>query len=565
MPFQSFGFSDARWQDLATLAVEAAHPIFDPSVQCVNHVPSLGELSFHAALLKAHLHFPNKSIIVVRNPHAFVSERFLNAVVALKSRMNSDWSLLSGAGLGVNNERYNAHYSATEPHLCHAPELRSALDSAPDIYVLNAAALNDWFASNIRADAVFEAVFMQHGLLSKRLAFYDPSLGCPINGRYLVRDYAAVMNEISEIAPNSKLAQIVTLGGQFSLAKETAESGQRPGATYLASVPLREVVRDAMQSVQERMTLSIVVRTIFKRHYLLQRLLASIVRALSPAVTVEVLLSSDINPERARADFKMTQQKFPMLNLKLALHNPDESAGTASRVRNLMLGVEKASSEYVWLMDDDDFIDPLAFEHLAAQLYFGVRPLFFVGSSIHREEWEVQDDGRAVLSNSSVIGAWSADAWRQLFEGVNKVPICGVIAPRARLLKALKSIPFRHNLSEDYVMHLALLLDRELPPIVELHQSFSHISMRGAEDSTMESSDRSRWCQDIFGFLHDLQYAGGDLDRSPLFLLLSARRQSETSHPEIEALRASVTHLQTQIASYRRQIAYLLEKIQSPS
>lgn len=565
VPFQSYGFTASRWHNLAVLAHEGERPVLASGVQSANHVPHLANAAFPAALSKAHQHFPDKSLIVVRNSKVLITERFLSAVERLIADVDADWSLLTGSGLGLNNERYNAHYSAAEPQLRYTPERRVALDSSPDVFVVSAQALSAWLDLASQADTLFEPAFIQYNLLAKRLAFYDPSLGCPINDRYLGRDYGHVRDELAYISTHLPMNQIVTLNGEFSLQKTTADSRKRPGGVQSESIQIRDAVREAMRPVLEPMKLSIVIRTIFKRAYLLHRLLASIVRALSPAVTLEVVLSSDIEPEKAREAFEATRKRFSTLNLKLALHDRNQHPEMKSRVRNLVLGVEKATSEYVWLLDDDDYVDPLAFEHLGEQLYYGVRPIFFVASKIQEEVWDENDDGHAVLTQSRDVGAWPADAWRVLFEGVNKVPVCGVVAPRERLLQALRSVPLRHDLSEDYAMHLALLLDRDLPPIVEIHQTLSHISMRGAEDSTMNMQDRMKWCADIFGFLHDLRYGEANLDRSILRLLVSVRQSNETPSSEITDLRATIAQLQDQNTTYRRQISFLLKELQTPA
>jgi hypothetical protein len=130
-------------------------------------------------------------------------------------------------------------------------------------------------------------------------------------------------------------------------------------------------------------------------------------------------------------------------------------------------------------------------------------------------------------------------------------------------MAALSSFPLRFNLSEDYAMHLAILLEPDLPPIVEIEEELSHISMRDDTDTTMNSKNRAGWCSDISGFLQDLFYDSNERDRSFLRLVTAVRTSPPPPGEEVLSLRKAVEELHQKNAVLSRQLSILSSALQS--
>ena len=79
-----------------------------------------------------------------------------------------------------------------------------------------------------------------------------------------------------------------------------------------------------------------------------------------------------------------------------------------------------------------------------------------------------------------------------MFSGINKLPICGLAIPRARLEARLRAFEFRHDLSEDYALFLLVLTDPDLPGVHECPKPIAHISIRDSENSVL-MHDRRPW------------------------------------------------------------------------
>ena len=502
-----------------------------------------------------------RPILVRRNPKAMAFPRFVSgalAVVAELKDMGVNWSLLAGGGMGLNGERYVAHYSAIEPFLSYAPETRIVVDVLPDIYLLSFEGLSQFFLGQPdHLTAVFEPLFIQDSMKRGMPSFYDPRLGCPVNGHYSRRDFTSMQREFDQLeSPPAR--ELKTLSGDLTATAPLRSTAKEKDARACDPLPsFYKLKRELMSSLCEPLSISIVVRTLFKRRHLAERLLASIVRASIPGVKTEVVLSTDVDPKAAKEGLQALQSKFPMLALKLAI-NPAAKANEAhSRVRNLLGGAAAAGSDYIWFIDDDDYLDPEALRTLEQQVYFGVKPVFFVDTAVHNEKWDVRESGHAVVESSAYSHTWTADGWRTLFSGVNRLPVCGAIMPRDMFMRAVQAFNFRYDLSEDYILHLLMLTQSELPCFVELTGPMCHVSIRDVNENTMNVSDRTQWCVDIHGFLNDLLYGSDKLARS-MFRYMPVIRVDQALAPgEVAASNARVELLDAQLRACQRQIEHL--------
>jgi hypothetical protein len=137
MAFALYGLEDQRWSNLCVVDSQfETTSLFGEIVQR-DFKLTAKNASFLESVRQALLEFADKDIIVVRNPRTQLTQKFLDAASSFISEPMGHWSIVSGFGLGINSERFIAHYSAQDPMLSFQCERRLILDSSPDVYLLN--------------------------------------------------------------------------------------------------------------------------------------------------------------------------------------------------------------------------------------------------------------------------------------------------------------------------------------------------------------------------------------------------------------------------------------------
>ncbi|MEM9059707.1 MAG: glycosyltransferase family A protein [Pseudomonadota bacterium] len=439
-------------------------------------------------------------VAVIRNPSLVLDDGLAARVSSAIAGLDSvdDWALAGAGGLGLGDQRHLALYASANPAIPEYAGLQPLLDVMPDLYLVNATYARRILSGQIgEAEAAIELAILVQGYLDGHVSVFVPDLVAAIDGELMSRDLIRVEQELDQLFSDRLCGQSVqTLSGPVQLGE--ALPIRRSSDIDLSARILGEVRRRA-----PAISLSIITRTLFGRPHLLRRMLASISRARREDVSLEVILSTDAEPAIAERWFKELQVDFQHLKLRLKI-NP---ASGPSRVTNLLGGLQVAAGEYVMFLDDDDYLDLFAFETIRTAGFAGNRPLIVTSSDVHEETWENTPSGRWVLTHSMEMSRYPAAGWRQMFDGVNRLPICGMIIPRARLRARLKLASLNHDLSEDYALFLLVLTDPELPAVYECVESVAHISVRGSENSVM-MTDRRPWVRDISGFLADLTRSG---------------------------------------------------------
>jgi len=438
-------------------------------------------------------------------------ERLSAAIVTLDD-YGDGWALASAGGLGLREERYCALYSSATPFILFNRDIQPIVDTMLDLFLVHADALRSYMASDAASlGAFFEIGLILHGYKMGRVSLFLPVLSAGVDGPFTPRDLDKMSAEAAKCFPAEPATIIVrTLSGPITI--EGSPFAQMPGnPDPLSRRPPRishdldEAIRSVIARYLPVLSLSIVTRTQFKRPHLLRRMLTSVNRAKIDGIDVEIILSSDIDQDRAERERSRYQEEFPTLTIRLALNQ----AHRHSRVGNMIGGMRASTKEYVWMVDDDDYIDLFAFQTLRSALFSSSRPLIVASSQTHTESWLNTDTEFPVLSASKPAAHWPARGWRDMFGGINRLPICGAIIPREFLLRCLDRFEFRFDLSEDYTLFLLLLTAPDLPRLLELNADLAHISLRESDDNVMTVEDRSHWTRDIVGFLFDLLHGPG--------------------------------------------------------
>lgn len=470
--------------------------------------------------------------------------------------------LLTAKGTDRWGNVFSALYASLEPQLpfCRTPV--PVLDSASDLFMISRTLLDRLLRrgalppmESLAGWAVLE------GYLEGMVSCHSPRLAAGIYGRHLARNPEAHADRLCALIGDRIIqTSIPSLEGVMRLG---SVPGPGRDAREWHLTPRTDLDRRIAQAIQPhctRLRLSIVTRTQFSRPHLLRRLLTSLTRWRSDEIDLEVVLSTDIDRNRAEQDMAALRIDFPALTLVLAWNG---TRSECSRVRNLLGGVATASGAYVAFVDDDDHVHFKAFAALSTIRFQGAMPVVVMDTELVKERWVQAAGGRWVLESAVAHHRYPASGWRAMFGGVNQLPISAAILPRDWLAETIERFKFRHDYSEDFTLFLLLLQAPDLPLVLTVPHPFSVVSVRDDGSNTVTEEDRSRWVRDITLFLHDLHVLsplngegrlqaavqsnsiGAESARPPLPVLVDGRlrRELAVARAENEALRARLVDL----------------------
>lgn len=416
-------------------------------------------------------------LAVIRNPRLVLDADLPARIAAARSKLPAaDWTIAAAGGLGRLGRIHLALYASQAPSIPSQSGPWPIIDAYPDFYLLDAEAARRLASST--PEEAFELALIAKGYRSGRVSLFLPELVAGIDGPPLPLDHAV---RCDAWPPPAGATQdtIPTLTGPIATDRADGDN------EHLEAV---DMVLAQHRSVP---TLSIVVRTRFGRTHLLDRLLTSLQRARIDEVALDIVLATDVDaPDET---FATVQARFRDLPLRLCRA---ARRGEPSRIANLRAGIEAAVGDYTCLVDDDDHLDLFAFQHFADCLYQDRIPIVAVGTELRRESWTETPSGRWVLESAHPDGAYPATGWGDMFTGVNRLPICGLICPTDWLQRRLFDFASKQELSEDYALFLHLLTAPDLPEIVEAAGTFCIVSLREG-DQSVAMTDRRPWVRDI--------------------------------------------------------------------
>lgn len=566
--FFGFHLSQPGLDDVRFLLSRDAIPINgDLETQFFTGIEGLTRHDCFADALGVALTYPAAVLCMIRNPSlvldADLPARIGTAVGQLPPE--DAWALAGAGGLGLNDQRHLALYASHQPAIPVPCGPRPLLDVLPDLYLVNAPFARACLSGlDLLPETALEPYLVASGYLQARYSLLLDALSAGIDGSLLPRDLTHLGRELEHLLGETLPDQsISTLSGPIALSEPTHSARTVGSATKPTHIPsLAQATDLTIRQACALPSISIVTRTRFERPALLQRLLTSISRARPENIDLEVILSTDVDPGHAQRELTSLRRAFRNLDLQLSRNTQPGP----SRVTNLIGGIEAARHDYVLIVDDDDYLDLFAFDGLEPGFFGGNRPLVICESEVHEEAWEHPADGQPVLSTSTPQRRYPASGWRDLFSGVNQLPVCAMLMPRQALLARLAKHRLTHDLSEDYALFLLLLTDPDLPPIHESGHTLCHISVRGTENS-VTMPDRRPWVRDICGHLRGLTGPRGPCAPG-VWDLLSGQTVPPASEAAIADLRASLVArdadirlLQNECRALRAQLSPRLEAV----
>ena len=255
-----------------------------------------------------------------------------------------------------------------------------------------------------------------------------------------------------------------------------------------------------------RPRLTICCRTQFLRAELLERAVLSFSafrQHCAPLADVSVRLITDVPSESAAPAVERLQRSYPGAELECWHH--DIRPNRYSRTDLLLAAIEHAGTDYIWFVDDDDYVNAAAAPVLGRSLVAG-QPLVIVASTAKvRETWRAAPGGPgASASGLELTRAERGQSYEavhvfRILRGLNFVPICGMVLPLGLMKERIARVRALGNYNEDYFL-LLLALTAPRVDVCLLDCELSSVSIRGKEN-TVTQKDRSGWNISLATFL----------------------------------------------------------------
>ena len=251
-----------------------------------------------------------------------------------------------------------------------------------------------------------------------------------------------------------------------------------------------------------RPSLTICCRTQFGRPEMLERAVLSFAafrQQTGPLAEVEVRLITDVFAAGVEAEVCRLQQAHPGAALQCWHH--DIRPPRYSRTDLLLAAIERARTDYIWFVDDDDFANAASGPALARCLVPGAPLLIVASAAVIRENWGEGDEGRELLDFERSAAFQAAHLFR-ILRGRNFIPNCGMIFPVNLMQRRTAKVEALGNYNEDYFL-LLLALTSSRVDVRILDYELSSISIRG-EENTVAQTDRSEWRLSLATFLLEI-------------------------------------------------------------
>ncbi len=267
---------------------------------------------------------------------------------------------------------------------------------------------------------------------------------------------------------------------------------------------------DWLEEVQARertdYQFSFVVRTLFKRKYLLERCLISIEYLRSSlGFEAEIVLATDLHTDEFEEFFAKLQSNFPKIRFIVA---DGRSEHGCSRVRNLIAGLKATTGDRVCIIDDDDYYTPQAVKFFKRASTFGIEEIIIFDTQIILEQWSHGGikPHREILAYQQLF---AAREWSTTLKGTNSIPLCGVIYPGGFVRQIIASYAFDFDYSEDFIFHIHCFTHPRRPAIRIEDGIGAYQSHRDRDDNVSTTKDRRKWTTDTGNGLYQLLFEQG--------------------------------------------------------
>ena len=493
---------DARWSALA-------HERSDLSIERVG--PSDNLAAFIAGLL-AQSEMTSATLIM---PEVWLSPDFDDAIAHVCSDLdricNHNWGLVSNRGVrwdGLHTYQYVRQPPRNPQTSLNA---KPVISCGGAVFVLNLAAMRNARIALPRIDDL--PGFMV------ALGVSALQVGLPIFAdRRLMVAFFPEREEDQDRSPVSRCEQLkrflssqlishnfVTSEGTLTLEATSDFSYLRLPNNNSSRQDLLTLYDRALRRARTRkLKLDFIIRSCLDRDHLLERAVRSCVAAAIEGevdLDISIRVVTSASSQETQRVLKSFAECFPLSSI--SVESFQLRPKRYSRTDLILQAVESSAADFIWFIDDDDFVFPGAVHSLARTVLSPTAVALFGDCRTFEERWRFNAMlGRQTLTQFEARETLRADGVLKSFHGENHIPICGMILPVDLLKQQLSNVQARGDYLEDYFVLLRLLVAPRIE-IEVLPHSFAGISLRGSEN-TVRTRDRSQWNQSYASFLHEI-------------------------------------------------------------
>ncbi len=207
---------------------------------------------------------------------------------------------------------------------------------------------------------------------------------------------------------------------------------------------------------KEKKTVFILIRTRLNRPNQIRRLLDSIEIANAyycEAINITVILSVNnhaiTNPEKNILELKKAYKNITFLSV--ISNEPSEYFPRVAAIKSALNLITKSKNNFIWIVDDDDFIYPDAFMNIPFLL--NNKGIFLGNSFAFDEKWD-ENSGATFPIESRKNMLFDTSLYYNFANGNNPVPICSIIFPAQTLKNIFNNYNLRGDYYEDYTLFI---------------------------------------------------------------------------------------------------------------
>lgn len=508
---------DLRWSALAHARPELA----------ITRVPESESMAVLLTGLLAQSQIASATFIF---PEVWISPVFEDSIAHVCNELDrlchSNWAMVSNRGVRWDGQ-HTYQYVRQPPRNPHSSlSVKPVISCGGSVYVLNLVALRNARVVIPRVEDYFD-FFIALGVSALQV-------GLPIFAdRRLMVSYFPEnkINHDDSLRHSEQLKRFLSsqiIGHNFLSTEGSINLEGHSDFSYLRLPKSSDQRQDlislyerALQRVRMRkIKIDIAIRSCLDRDHLLERAVRSCVCAAIEGesdLEVNIRIISNSSIDEAQRVSKLMSEVFPKQNISVETFTL--RANRFSRTDLLLQAVETSPADYIWFIDDDDFVFPGGARALARTIFNPADVAIFGDSQTYEERWRFNAMlGRQTLAHFEPRNRLSSSGVLKSFHGENHIPICGMVLPVALLQQQLKNVAAHGDYLEDYFILLRLLVAPKLE-IEILPHFIAGISLRGSEN-TVRSRDRSPWNQSYASFLHEI--LASDEPVNPLLWQLGA-------------------------------------------